>query len=96
MPRMPLNINLKGQTALITGATSGLGLESAVIYTNSGVSRLIITARTLSKGVAAQTYIEERTGIKNVVEIRILDMDTFDGVLKFVKALRNDGIVRKF
>jgi len=85
---LPPNLSFAGQTILITGATSGLGLESAILYTTHGAKSVIITARTLEKGAAAQLAIEARTGKKSVISVRVLDMDTFKGVLSFVAQLK--------
>tara|TARA_R110002033_G_scaffold20404_1_gene51648 strand:- start:98 stop:499 length:402 start_codon:yes stop_codon:yes gene_type:complete len=84
------SLSFVGQSVLITGATSGLGLEAAVHYVNLGASFVIITARTLSKGTKAKFDIEKRTGKKDVVTVMVLDMDTFAGVKVFVKQLRAD------
>jgi len=86
--------SLTGKTVLVTGATTGLGLECAVQSVQAGASRVIITARTASKGAEAQRSIEERTSKKNVVEPRILDMDTLLGVKEFTNAFKADKIYR--
>ena len=87
---LPSSLSFAGQTILITGATSGLGLEAAILYVNLGAETVIITALTVSKGLAAKSVIESRSGKKNVVQVRVLDMDTFAGVLKFVKELEKE------
>lgn len=51
---------------------------------------VIITGRTAERGAAAQATIESRTGKKGVVQVRILDMDTFAGVETFVAKLRRE------
>ena len=50
------HINLFGRTALVTGATGHLGLEAARHLVKVWASRVILTARTQSKGetVAAE------------------------------------------
>lgn len=53
IPATPAGTTLAGKTALITGANSGLGLETARQYLLLGVERLIITARTITKGKEA-------------------------------------------
>ncbi|HPF26227.1 MAG TPA: SDR family oxidoreductase [Steroidobacteraceae bacterium] len=46
------DLDLTGKTVLITGATSGLGLESARVLTTCG-ARVLATGRTLEKATAA-------------------------------------------
>jgi NAD(P)-dependent dehydrogenase (short-subunit alcohol dehydrogenase family) len=89
-PALPAANTFKDHTVLITGATGGLGLETAIHYVNLGASTVIITARTMSRGLAAKATIESRTGKKNVVQVRELDMSTLSGVKAFVEALRTE------
>jgi NAD(P)-dependent dehydrogenase (short-subunit alcohol dehydrogenase family) len=53
--------DLTGQTALITGASKGLGLEMAVTLAEAGAD-LVIGARTAGDIEAAATQIAEETG----------------------------------
>ena len=50
-----------------------------------GAAKVIITARSLSRGDVAKSKIEARTGIRDVVEVRELDMSSFDNVKVFAK-----------
>lgn len=86
-PPLPARDHFRGFTVVITGATGGLGLETAIHYVNLGASTVIITGRTLSKANAAKAVIEARTGRKDVVQVRELDMSTFSEVRKFVTGL---------
>jgi NAD(P)-dependent dehydrogenase (short-subunit alcohol dehydrogenase family) len=89
-PSLPPLDTFKDQTILITGATGGLGLETAIHYVKLGASTVIITARTLSRGLTAQAIIEARTGKTGIIQVRELDMSTFAGVKKFVDSLKED------
>jgi NAD(P)-dependent dehydrogenase (short-subunit alcohol dehydrogenase family) len=87
-PEFPPTLQFARQTIIVTGATSGLGLEAAIHYVNLGASTVYITARNSAKGAEAIEAIETRTGTKGKVQSLILDMDTFAGVLKFVKDVK--------
>ncbi len=52
---------MQGRTCLITGATSGIGRETAVVLAEMGAS-VVITARDERKGREAQSEIKERSG----------------------------------
>ena len=67
------------RTALVTGASSGLGFEASVQLAEAGYRRVIVTARTAEKAASTQKRLEERTG-KNVFETLILDNDRLDTV----------------
>lgn len=75
---------------LITGGSTGLGLETAIHYVALGASPVIITARNAARGAEAVATIESRTGKKGVVQVRALDMDSFGEVKKFVEGLENE------
>lgn len=81
----PPGLSFAGQTVIVTGATSGLGFESAIHYVNLGASAVYIAARNAVKGSEAVAAIEARTGKKGRVHALVLDMDTFSGVQSFVK-----------
>lgn len=88
--QIPASLSFANRTCLITGATSGLGFETAVHYVKLGAVKVYITARTVTKGRAAREAIEARTGRTGVVEILTLDMDDFAGVTTFMDILKRD------
>jgi len=69
-----MKINLYGKTALITGASSGLGAEFARQFAELGCS-LILVARRLDRLQALQTEISSRNG----VSIDCMGMDLTEG-----------------
>ncbi|NQV07187.1 SDR family NAD(P)-dependent oxidoreductase [bacterium] len=77
-------------TALVTGATSGLGLEAAAQLADLGPSRVIITGRTGAKVEAARDQLAARTG-KDVFETLVLDNDDLATVEKAVAHLESSG-----
>lgn len=62
------------ESALVTGANSGLGLEAAAQLAEKGYQRVIITARTDEKAATARDELLARTG-KDVFETLTLDND---------------------
>ncbi|KAL1603463.1 hypothetical protein SLS60_005050 [Paraconiothyrium brasiliense] len=63
-----------GQTVLVVGATTGLGLASAVHFATLGAS-VIITSRVASRGDAAVRHIEEAAGPSRKGDISCLELD---------------------
>ena len=55
-------------TALVTGANTGLGFEAAAQLAEAGYGRVILACRTLDKASDARTRLVERTG-KDVFDV---------------------------
>lgn len=78
-----------GKTVLVTGANSGLGLETAKAFAAKG-AHVIMTARHEAKGVAAQDMIEvELPGAQ--LELRLLDLADLEEVRMLAKSLHDDN-----
>lgn len=71
------------QTVIVTGANTGLGLETARHIVSLGATKVILGVRSLAKGNAAKADIEATTGRANVVEVWELDLERFDSVKAF-------------
>ncbi|WPH03311.1 Hypothetical protein R9X50_00618800 [Acrodontium crateriforme] len=84
-PPQDVRVSFKGQTIIITGANTGVGFEAAIKFLESGAKKLILGVRSLKKGEDAQAKMEERTGIKGVVEVWQLDMLNYDSIQAFSK-----------
>ena len=84
----PLPNSLTGQVHVITGASSGLGLESAKRLAAAGAT-VVITTRTAAKADVAksqvQEYLEERsiTNSQDNIYVLTLDMDDLATVRSF-------------
>lgn len=75
--------SFSGKNVLVTGANTGLGFEAANKFTKLGASRVILGVRDSNKGQLAKSIIEERTGIKNRVEVWHLDMNSYQSIKDF-------------
>lgn len=74
-----------GQTYIVTGANTGLGLETARHYVRLNASRVIVASRSLSKGDAAKKSIDKSTGRPGVAEVWQLDLGSHDSIKAFAK-----------
>ncbi|PVH94277.1 NAD(P)-binding protein [Periconia macrospinosa] len=79
-----------GQTVLIVGGTTGLGLAAAVHFATLGAS-VIITSRVESRGDTAKRRIEEAVGPSRKGDISCLELDleSYDSCSKFVTKLKS-------
>lgn len=67
------------RTALVTGASSGLGFEAAAQLADQGYRRVIITGRTENKAETARSQLVDRTG-KSVFETLVVDNGHLDTI----------------
>lgn len=86
--RLPRTTDLSGQVAILTGASSGLGMESARQFLSFGLSRLILTARSLEKGEAAATKLREENP-QATIEVWTLEMKSYDSIQSFVRRIES-------
>jgi len=83
-----MKINLRGKTALITGASSGLGAEFAKQFAELGCS-LILVARRLERLQEVQKEISNRYGVP--VECVGMDLAEDDAPQKLFSQLEKSG-----
>ena len=80
---------LDGKTVIITGANSGIGLETAVDLAKRN-ARVILACRSVERGEKAAVEVRKRSGNDNVM-FRQLDLASLDSVRKFVdKVLKEE------
>ena len=77
-------------TGLVTGASSGLGFETAAQLADDGYERVIVTARTADKAADTEARLKERTG-KTVFETLVLDNDRLESVEAAATELASRG-----
>ncbi|KAJ4012068.1 hypothetical protein NW752_004462 [Fusarium irregulare] len=88
-PYSPSDVKLNGATALVTGTTSGVGLETCRSLLSHGVAQLIMSARTQKKGedVAAGLRLQYPRADIQVWE---LEMESYDSVIAFAERAFKD------
>ncbi|CAF4584678.1 unnamed protein product [Rotaria sp. Silwood1] len=77
------NAKLDGKVVVITGATSGIGVETARALASTN-AHVIITARDMNKGAQVVEDIKKTTK-NNQVEVMELDLTSLQSVRNFVK-----------
>ncbi len=74
-------LNLLGKTAIVTGASSGLGVETARALASVG-AEVILPVRNLAKGSGVAAGIRSSTGNK-AISVMELDLSDFSSIRKF-------------
>ena len=71
--------DMQGKTVVVTGANSGIGLETAAALAAMG-ARVIVTARNADKGRAAVAAIAQRAGGEAQVQLVVFDLADLSSV----------------
>jgi len=77
--------NHSGQTIIVTGSNTGLGLEAARHFTRLNAGKVILAVRSLEKGDKAKESIEQTTGRQGVVEVWHLDLSSYESTKQFAR-----------
>jgi uncharacterized protein len=81
------NKNIKWTNAIITGASSGIGLEFAYQLAKQGTNLLLI-ARNFDKLISLKNDLESNFGIKiSILELDLLKSESNQEILKFIDEL---------
>ncbi|KAF5988825.1 retinol dehydrogenase 12 [Fusarium bulbicola] len=73
LERIPVpTTSFQGQTIIVTGSNTGLGLEAARHFVRLDAELVILAVRSLEKGEAAKASIEASTKRKNVVQVNVI------------------------
>jgi retinol dehydrogenase-12 len=72
---------LDGQTAIITGANTGIGYETAMDLANRG-ARVIMACRNIKNAIKSADIIRQKSGNGNVIT-EYLDLASLESVKKF-------------
>ena len=82
---------LDGRVAIVTGANSGLGLETARELARHG-ARVVIACRDVTKGTAALESIRADVGSSADVSVSQLDLASLASVRAFAAAELDRGV----
>jgi retinol dehydrogenase-12 len=77
------NATFAGQTVIITGGNTGLGLEAAKYMVSHKAAKVIIACRSVAKGQAAKKKLEVESGTTDVVELWELDLALYSSIKAF-------------
>lgn len=88
---LPEGISLRGQTAIVTGASNGIGTEIAAQLLERSISTIILAVRNPSKGETTRTSLLARPSIAKtnptaVIKVMQLDVESYTSVQSFTKA----------
>jgi NAD(P)-dependent dehydrogenase (short-subunit alcohol dehydrogenase family) len=83
-------IDLKGKTAIVTGGSSGLGVETARALAAAG-ARVILPVRSPDKGAEVVTDIQLSTASR-IVETAAMDLADWDSVRAFADGFVKSGL----
>lgn len=88
IPPLPDSLRLDGQTAVLTGATAGIGLELSLQLLSRGLRHLIVGVRDVQKGgVTRLDLLSNPKVVKNNPNAQItvlkLDLSSLKSVAKF-------------
>ncbi|KAH8717049.1 hypothetical protein GQ44DRAFT_688166 [Phaeosphaeriaceae sp. PMI808] len=84
-PPKPVHEDYSGRNIIVTGATSGIGVEAAYKFAALGASKVIIAARDLKKGESTKAALEARLQKTGQLEVWELDMMSYPSIRAFAK-----------
>ncbi|ROT38905.1 NAD(P)-binding protein [Sodiomyces alkalinus F11] len=79
---------LTGQTAIVTGANTGIGLASCRQFLGFGLSHLIMGVRSQAKGDEAANQLRKEFPAADI-SVWIIDMQSYDSIQAFVEQCKS-------
>ena len=92
---LPAGINLDGRTIIVTGASAGMGFETARQLLALNASTLILAVRDTTKGGDCKAALLNDPAVKKhnrrpIVKVMKLDRDDYSSVQSFAKAIKTE------
>lgn len=78
-----MELGLKGKSALITGASKGIGLATAHSFAREGISTLYLAARSVEGLAAAKEALSSQYG--TTVHVHAMDLSVTENVLRLAE-----------
>ncbi|KAH7148884.1 putative short-chain dehydrogenase/reductase family protein [Dactylonectria macrodidyma] len=88
-PKLPKNVDLSGKVAIVTGGSSGLGLESARHMLAFGLSHLVITARSLERGQTVVSSLQTANPSAKI-DVWLLEMESYESIRALVERCKTE------
>ncbi|KAK4038989.1 hypothetical protein C8A01DRAFT_16965 [Parachaetomium inaequale] len=93
VPALPPGIDRSGKTAIVTGATQGIGLEISRQLLTCKVSNLVLAVRNLPKGEAVRQALLSEPAVKTAnpnatIQVLKLDAENYESVQHFVSVFK--------
>ena len=86
----PKDTSLAGQTAIISGANTGIGLACASMLLGLDLGRLILAVRSQTRGdAAAKTLKQQHPHSKASIEVWMLDMESYSSIQDFAHRVKS-------
>lgn len=88
-PEEVRGVSLSGKTAIVTGANTGLGFQTARQLLGLGLSKLILAVRDEEKGRAAAARMQSSSP-PDTIEVWHLDLSVYESVVAFAERARKE------
>ena len=83
--------SFEGRTVIITGSSSGIGLEASRWVARLGASRVILACRNMAKAEAAAKNIQSTTPYATgTIQVWHLDLSSYSSVLSFCNRVKSE------
>lgn len=84
------DVDLRGKTAIVTGANSGVGFECSRQLLDLGLSKLILAVRSEEKGKVALAKLSEGLTLDaNAIEVWLIDFSDYGSVVSFAERAKS-------